>query len=307
MGNGITRKALVLSALLTSISLTRIGAAEANAPSSRTRRVLALDGVNAHGANYFNGQVLSQYHNAAPFLSPGARAFWRSFFVVEVGAKDPSSGATNGAVITPSTPRETLMATIDSGLAPLNARFLNNPIHDTPIISDLVTSARTYLPLPGPRTSKFDPVRNPRIQAPVTVAEWERAQGRIRLSCANDGTGDVKIRASGLLPGMPYTVWAVFATDAPTAFGYVTGNPLGGVPNILIPNDRGRANFQRKLAFCPLETHEPLMYVALFVHWDGAVYGAIPDDIGNGFPIGVVGGDQLLFLVGDNLHRTRSR
>ena len=296
---------LLLGSIFLSLCSALGSAHAAGGPGPSARRVLRLDGVNAHGANYFNGQILSAFHNAAPYLTAEARAFWRDFYLVEVGAQDSRPEATTGAIITPSTPRDALMATIDSGLLPVGPALLNLPIHDTPIIADLVTSGRRQLPVSSPSTSKLEPVRNARIQGPITLRQWEKARGRIRLSCAHDGTGWVRIRASSLLPGIPYTVWAVFATDAPTSFGYVTGNPLGGVPNIFVPDDRGRAVFERELSFCPLETREPLMYVALFVHWDGAVYGAIPDAIGQGFPIGVVGGDQLLFLVGDNLHRTR--
>lgn len=293
---------LILSGCVAIALVTGQGAAGAGRPKAGVTKALSIDGVNAHGANYFNGRVLSEFPNAAGYLTPGARAFWRSFFLIEVGVQDLEVGA----VITPSTPRSALMVTIDSGLLPVDAPLLNQPIHDTPIIADLTTSARRHLPASGPGVSKLEPVRNSRIQAPITLRQWEEARGRIRLTCARDGTGRVRIHAWELLPGIPYTVWAVFATDEPTSFGYVTGNPLGGVPNIFIPDDRGRADFERELSFCPLATREPLMYVALFVHWDGAVYGAIPDAIGQGFPIGVVGGDQLLFLVGNHLHRTRS-
>ena len=251
------------------------------------------------------GELITQYENAAPYLSASAREFWANFFVVEVGVLDSTPGTTDGAVITAATPRSTLMATIDSGVAPTEPGQLNNPIHDTPIISGLFSSDRSYLPAAGPGISKFDPVRNPSIMSPVTLQQWESARGRIRLTCLSDGTGTVRIHARDLLPGIPYTVWALFATNEPTQFGFLEANPLGGVPNIILPDDQGSAIFKRKLHYCPLETNEPLMYVALFAHWDSAVYGANPDAGDQGFPTGVVGGDQLLFVTGDNLHRVR--
>lgn len=204
------------------------------------------------------------------------------------------------------------MATINSGIAIPQPEpdQLNNPIHDTPIISGLFSSDRSYLPAAGPGVSKFDPVRNPSLTAPVTLQQWESARGRIRLTCLSDGTGTVKIRAQNLLSGIPYTVWALFATNEPTQFGYLEANPMGGVPgvpNIMLSDDRGSARFERKLHYCPLDTDEPLTYVALYAHWDTAVYGGNPDAGDQGFPTGVVGGDQLVFVTGDNLHRVRHR
>lgn len=270
---------------------------------SKIIQSLSLRGTNAHGANFFNGDVITRYDNAAPYLSAGALQFWQSFSVREVGVLDDSATATDGATITAATPRSALMATVNAGIAPTQPSQLNAPIHDTPIISGLFSSDRSNLPASVPRIGKFAPVRNSDILAPVTLQQWESAKGRIQLRCLEDGTGAVEIRARNLLPGIPYTVWGVFATDVPSQFGFLEANPLGGVPNVIVPNERGAAKFQRSLHYCPLEKNEPLMYVALFVHWDTAVYGGNPDAGDQGFPTGVVGGDQLIFATGDNLHR----
>lgn len=266
---------------------------------------LSLRGTSAHGANFFNGEVITRYDNAAPYLSAGALQFWQNFSVREVGVLDDSPAATDGLTITTATPRSALMATVNSGIAPTQPHQLNNPIHNTPIISGLFTSDRSYLPAAAPEIGKFDPVRNPDIMEPVTLRRWESAKGRIHLSCLADGSGTVEIRARNLLPGIPYTVWAVFATNEPTLFGFLEANPMGGVPNIITANERGSARFERKLHYCPLATNEPLMYVALYAHWDTAVYGGNPDAGDQGFPTGVVGGDQLVFVTGDNLHRVQ--
>lgn len=67
-----------------------------NADRHSVTKTLSLPGTNSHGANYFNGEVITRYDNAAPYLTEEALEFWQDFFVIEVGAPDSATDATDG-------------------------------------------------------------------------------------------------------------------------------------------------------------------------------------------------------------------
>ncbi len=201
---------------------------------------------------------------------------------------------------------------------------INTPNHEMPIIVD---GRGTVAELDGDgnpvvRNRRFKvpndagvgtPRRNTQLNKPVTVAEWNKAEGYAQLRCKPDGTGSVRVIASGLIPQGVYTAWEVVAINSadydptdPTAPPPIAGTAFGGVPNTIIPDRFGRAVYDRDLNYCPLDTGErPLMYIALLYHSDAMVYGAYFDqgqlDPGAALPIGTVSADHVCIPVGNAL------
>ncbi|MGH2371665.1 MAG: hypothetical protein ACRDI2_26130, partial [Chloroflexota bacterium] len=68
---------------------------------------------------------------------------------------------------------------------------------------------------------------------------------------------------------------------------------LGGVPNVLVADPRGRAEFTRTLGFCPL-TEAALKFIDISYHSDGAVAGGLPVV---GLPSGVVTHTHIAFPI----------
>ena len=106
---------------------------------------------------------------------------------------------------------------------------------------------------------------------------------------------------------MPYTAWEVFAINTlPIPPLPAIGGPLGGVPNVIVPDEKGHATYVRDLHYCPLDTDtNPLMYIAILMHSDQMVYGAYFDqgglNDGAALPIGTVSADHLCIPVGNSL------
>lgn len=279
---------------------------------------LKVDGHACHGANYFNGSVLSDYANAAAFLPPDVLAFWSNFLAPEVGVLNTAPGATNALPVTSATPLDSVMATLDLfqlgfGVAAPDPAQVNIPIHDAFTQIDFAGN-RDQVPVASPAEHKFTLARNEVWAEPITLEEWNMANGKVTLKCHADGTGSVRIKAKKLIPLATYTVWQVFAVTEgvadPTAPNLVSDasgtpmlafGPMGGVPNSLIADAKGRAEYRRDLSYCPLDLEDPLMYIALYAHWDHAVYGTFPEQGLAGLPTGVVGGDHLCFPTGDYL------
>ncbi|MDQ3831486.1 MAG: hypothetical protein M3361_19750, partial [Candidatus Tectomicrobia bacterium] len=177
----------------------------------------------------------------------------------------------------------------------------NVPIHEAFTIVDFAGTLGQLPPVGG--VHKFVTGRN--REEPVTLAEWNSATGTVELQCRADGTGRVRIEARDLLPHYAYTAWQVFAvTDNPLPFPFPTPiapAPLSGVPAIIVADAQGNAIYERNLSYCPLDRENPLMYIALYVHWDHRLYGAVPEQSFLGLPTGLVGADHLCFPTGNHL------
>ena len=298
-------------------------------------QTLEVPGLACQGANYFNGGTLSDYANTADFLPPAAFDFWSNLAVPEVGVHVP--GGLDGVPVTADTPPESSMATflipgLPQEFFDQQPERFNVPIHEAHLwhgLSPLFApdggpeDNRIQLPLADSAVHKFTQVRNGLSREPITLEQWNRATGSVELGCYNDGTGFVRVRARNLVPNTPYTAWQVFAvTDPPDSAFPASGpflafGPLGGAPNALVSNARGRARYERQLSYCPIETENPLMYIALFIHWDYALYGASAEgsflaDItlgangelefgAEGYPAGLIGSDHLCFPTGNHL------
>lgn len=148
-----------------------------------------------------------------------------------------------------------------------------------------------------PSTFEVDPLipnqANP-IPA-ITLKEWLKAKGTAKIRC-NETENSIVIRAENLLPNRLYTVWGIFEThDAQFA-----AVPLGGVPNVITTDSKGKGEFRRDLGFCPLERTKSgnlLLAIDVLYHSDHQLYGQMPDLALKSLITGTINHTQLEFTV----------
>ncbi len=207
--------------------------------------------------------------------------------------------------LTLETPMDTLLATgLDQNFLAalgLNASSftpnpVNIPFHEVPVIVNPFTAGRVNvapaLNVTGSTPSRSGP------NNPVTLGQWLEAKGRLKIQCHNDDTATIILRVSGLVPNGVYTVWGLFGEDV-TGDGIedrIVPSAFGGVPNVVIPNDKGHAKFKRELGFCPKD-NEHLKLVDVTYHSDGNVYGGTVDMFLPGFPGFAVTNTHVAFPI----------
>lgn len=197
--------------------------------------------------------------------------------------------------LTENTPLNTLLATTFSpvlhgivGLPDPDPALLNVPISSTPVVVGPSVNARAPVPnaLDAPPTSVTS------SREPITLGQWLTASGKARIKCTDRRTTTIDLRFRKLIPNGVYTLW--FET---TFFPY----PLGGIPNVMIPDDKGRASYSRTVAGCILEPvagEDFISAITVEYHSDGQVYGGFPVPVLDpGFVLGVQAQDQLAFPV----------
>lgn len=205
--------------------------------------------------------------------------------------------------LTPDTPPSTLLATgLDPfslavfGLTPedFDPELVNLPLRETPVIVAR-DGTRDFIPsiLEVP---DFAPGRSLPDDA-ITLGEWLQAKGRAVIRCRGDGAAKLTLRLKGLIKHGIYTVWGALILDTnDDGFDEPVIVPLGGVPNALVADDRGRAVFRRVLDSCPL-ADSALKLIDVMYHSDGACYGAVPNQSFAGYPSGVVTHTHVEFPV----------
>lgn len=201
-------------------------------------------------------------------------------------------------LLTANMPDDTVLA---SGLDPIahtlglgpdpatvDPSMINTPLHQTPVTTDhngfgrgYGTGVRAQLPTTlqahtGATATRAVP------NEPITKGRWYEAKGSLEVKCFADGTARAEIKLSHLIPNGVYTLWTIHGVsinNSPNMAPY----PFGGVPNVVIPDEEGRASASRKLGYCPL-TEQNLVFVDVAFHSDGNVYGAVPDAPFDQFP-----------------------
>lgn len=129
----------------------------------------------------------------------------------------------------------------------------------------------------------------------VTLKQWLKAKGKARIKCAPNGNY-ISIRAYNLIPDRLYTVWGLF--ESPDA--RFVARPLGGAPNVISTDNKGRGSFRRELGFCPFERTEEgskLLNIDVVYHSDHQVYGQVPDLALKSLITGTISHTQLEFTV----------
>lgn len=245
-----------------------------------------VTGVPATGPNRFCGELLWSFEEQG--ITP------LSFR--QVGAYDPYSDLPEK--LTPenctydqklATIHDPILSFDPPGPAPAvvqkpDERLENIPLRDVPrtvgITNGGTTGLRTKVGAAASSSANPFPVYISEPSEALTLGEWASARGKLKYRCRADGTAVVSARFSNLIKNGVYTVWGVWRTTLPNGATVSLPSPFGGLPNAVVPNDRGRASFRRELPFCPelaTEDDSLLLWVALAYHSDSAIYGGVPE------------------------------
>lgn len=128
----------------------------------------------------------------------------------------------------------------------------------------------------------------------VTLAAWARANGVATIHCGIR-RNHLSLRLRDLLPNRLYTVWAIVA--GPDGLAPL---PMGGVPNVVVTDAAGAADFSRTLRRCltdPTSTDGRVMLIDIVLHSDQQLYGAMPDLPLAGLFTGAVNQTHLEFPI----------
>ena len=121
-------------------------------------------------------------------------------------------------------------------------------------------------------------------ELPLTLGEWFGATGAGTYSCV-DGTAEIDVSFTGLVPDGVYTMWHWFNADPPTEpFKAGFDIPVGsrdGSGSVFIADAEGNVRFERTMKPCLQLTGEHLMAgLAAAWHSDGQTYGVHPGGMG---------------------------
>ncbi len=201
-----------------------------------------------------------------------------------------------------------------AGIPDVDPRIKNIPLREVPVVTGLDGSRSAVPSLTDVPGNALPPTKsNPNDQ--ITLGEWLGARGRMHLRCRANGTARVRIEFRNLIPNGIYTMWGVWNTTPPgAANAQIVPVPLGGIPNAVVPNQRGRASFVRDLASCPKDIAEDgsqMMFATLAYHSDANMSGAVPEvgaapskfiaadgtEFSSTFAPGAVTHDHVVFLM----------
>jgi len=301
----------LLSILLSCITLLITVSMTAYADDDDDDRHFHADGRVATGVNDLCGVPLFNLDVPAGFIP--------TFHIRALAEYDP-----NGEVPIPLTPincdddivlsNYTELGFLNAvGLPDINPRLKNTPLRDMPVISS-ANGTRSALPsidnVPG---NAFPPTKSSPNE-PITLGNWMKASGEMDLTCRADGTAKIKLKYKNLIANGIYSVWALWNTTPPGApGGRIVPLPLGGIPNIIVPDAKGKVTFVRELASCPKDVTADgsfMMFIDVAYHSDSNISGAFPQIIGpsmfktadgelfsSPLVIGAVTHDHVLILI----------
>lgn len=173
--------------------------------------------------------------------------------------------------------------------------MLNVPLNDVA----LVTADRQRISAPKASESLPYELAKSIPNESITLGDWLKADGRMTLTCFEDGTGQVKVEATNLIANGVYTLWGIFSRDF-SGDGNIDGaapTPLGGIPNVIVADINGSGGITRSLNYCPQD--EPTFITsAIAYHSDGNVYGGAPETLmPAGVSSGLVSHEHLAFGI----------
>jgi hypothetical protein len=166
-----------------------------------------------------------------------------------------------------------------NGFPEPDPRLKNLRRHEVPRIA-LPDGTRLTLPPHGVTPPPLPPTIS-LPAGPQTLGSHRAIKGQMKVRCRTDGTASVRIRAQGYEHNAVVTVFAIWLATPPGAPApTLVPLPLGGANNLLAIGTNGVAEFNRELSYCPTEIQpngDQLLIVDLVEHWDGSIYGAVPD------------------------------
>lgn len=211
---------------------------------------ISIPGHVAHGVNDFNNKLLANYSSSSIIFSSFPP-------LAEIGVITP--GGKNASLITENTPLSSAVATIDAfdfrtflGFPPGAGPF-NIPISRTPTFNLFSTSLLDRV-TPSSFESSTDPevvgqvYLSAAVNNNVTVADWNRAAGRMTVTCRN-GKAHVYIEMRNALPNGLFSMWDVGVSMALTPNESLSLSPFGGIPNVLTTDSNGRGSISRRNNF----------------------------------------------------------
>jgi len=159
-----------------------------------------------------------------------------------------------------------------------DSRLLNVPYERTPIVID-PSGLRAFVPDHEPGGPQPVPPTRSLPNEPDTLASFLAVGGRMKLECLDDGTAQIAIRGHGYAPNSLLTVWVIWENPPDSGLPPLLPQPLGGAPNSVVANEKGRFRFQRTLNFCPMETQNGSTPLGIDIakHVDGNAYAGVPD------------------------------
>ncbi|KAI0559262.1 hypothetical protein FGB62_160g06 [Gracilaria domingensis] len=208
------------------------------------------------------------------------------------------------------------MATIDAfeyqtslgfpaGVGPFNI-----PVAEAPALTILSQGLNDRVPPPSFADSSDPsvialPYLSRESDDQITLGDWNRMSTRIVGKCFND-SAKVKVFVKNALPNGLYTLWDVGVTDPLTPEEGLSAGPFGGLPNVIVTNQRGYGSIMRHLNYCPVNkcpgSKRCTLYVSLFYHFDHMVYGGSPVLDFAGQAVGHAAANQIqIFLNGEIL------
>jgi len=275
-------------------------------------RKFKINGVAVTGINDFCGLPVASLPVPAG-LPPTIRA-------TNLGEYDPDgalpiplspTNCRDDIVIATSTDTAFLAA---AGIPDIDPRLKNLPLREVPVVAGVDGKRRVLPPLSVVPGNALPPTKSDPNDT-LTLGDWLSARGRLHLRCKADGTARVRIRFRNLVPNGVYTMWGVYNTTPPESpSAQIVPVPLGGVPNVIIPDSRGRATYIRDLSSCPKDVTEDgsrMMFMTMAYHSDANVSGAVPEigaaptqfvaedgtEFSSTFAPGAVTHDHVMFLI----------
>ncbi|MFK5947312.1 MAG: hypothetical protein QM500_00905 [Methylococcales bacterium] len=273
--------------------------------------VKVIEAVSVTGANSFCGKSIFKFPEPFP----------RDLQLIFMGEHNEAPNATDVIPLNhENCHADTILAsTTDQGLIDLlggedaDTRLKNRKFHDIPTYLG-PDGVRRLIPRSTNSDSMFPPVKVG-AEKDINLGDWIKANGSMKISCMDNNTSTISIKFKELLPDSLYTLWGMYATFLPNQFQkQLIPVAIGGVPNAMSSDYKGRGIFERTINGCPLmqlSDGSELMMIILNYHADGSVYGGDPDtgtkkdyfvledgvEFLSTHPAGILNQDQLIFPV----------
>jgi hypothetical protein len=147
-------------------------------------------------------------------------------------------------------------------------------LNDIPVPAG--NGVRAPIPFPGGVPPNPLPATRRIPTEAATLSGWLSASGDLEITC--DDVANTAVVASSmqnLIPNAVYTMWAHW-TDPVSE---VLATPFGDLPNVIVTDASGNAEFCRELVYCPLDLApdgSEIQFLSLSYMGDGVAYGAVP-------------------------------
>lgn len=274
------------------------------ADDQQGKKVFLIKGQAATGVNDYCNEPIWNYPVHYSFLGE---------FDTTPGAMDAIAlnveSCEDGSLVLATTTSANFMA--DFGIpTDADSRLKNLPLNRVPVTvgGDGSRSTVPFVDQTEPTVAVLRGVE----QEPTTLSRWMNARGYAVVKCKEDEGAIVSIKMKNLIPNGVYTLWEIWDMNVGGAIGAV---PLGGIPNVITANHKGKARYKRILNHCPfdaLSDGRKMIFMDAVYHSDGNATGGAPalsaqavevaQEDGTNFvsamPVGIVSHTHMVFPIG---------